>query len=89
MLWRHAVRNSLLPIITSTALLIGLVVGGAIQVEVVFSWPGMGLLIYNAGLNRDYPVIEASFLVFTVVVLLVNFVSDLLYQALDPRVREA
>jgi len=88
-LWRHAVRNSLLPIITSTALLVGLVVGGAIQVEVVFSWPGMGLLIYNAVLNRDYPVIEASFLVFTVVVLLVNFVSDLLYQALDPRVREA
>ena len=57
--------------------------------EVVFSWPGMGLLIYNAVLNRDYPVIEASFLVFTVVVLLVNFASDLLYQALDPRVREA
>lgn len=88
-LWRHAVRNGLLPIITSTALLVGLVVGGAIQVEVVFSWPGMGLLIYNAVLNRDYPVIEASFLVFTVVVLLVNFASDLLYQALDPRVREA
>jgi peptide/nickel transport system permease protein len=88
-LWRHAVRNALLPIVTSTALLVGLVVGGAIQVEVVFSWPGMGLLIYNAVLNRDYPVIEASFLVFTVVVLLVNFISDLLYQALDPRVREA
>jgi peptide/nickel transport system permease protein len=88
-LWSHAVRNAMLPIVTSTALLIGLVVGGAIQVEVVFSWPGMGLLIYNAVENRDYPVIEGTFLLFTVVVLLVNFASDLIYQALDPRVREA
>jgi peptide/nickel transport system permease protein len=88
-LWRHAVRNALLPIVTSSALLIGLVVAGAIEVETVFSWPGMGLLVYNAVLNRDYPVIEAAFLVFAIVVLLVNFASDLLYQALDPRVREA
>jgi peptide/nickel transport system permease protein len=88
-LWRHAVRNALLPIVTSSALLIGLVVGGAIEVETVFSWPGMGLLVYNSVLNRDYPVIEAAFLVFAVAVLLVNFASDLLYQILDPRVREA
>ena len=88
-LWRHAVRNALLPIITASALLISLVVAGAIEVETVFSWPGMGLLVYNSVLNRDYPVIEAAFLVFAVVVLLVNFACDLLYQALDPRVREA
>jgi peptide/nickel transport system permease protein len=88
-LWRHAVRNALLPVVTASALLISLVVGGAIEVETVFSWPGMGLLVYNSVLNRDYPVIEAAFLVFAVVVLLVNFASDLLYQALDPRVREA
>jgi peptide/nickel transport system permease protein len=88
-LWRHAVRNALLPIVTSSALLIALVVGGAIEVETVFSWPGMGLLVYNAVLNRDYPVIEAAFLVFAIVVLLVNFASDLLYQALDPRVRDS
>jgi peptide/nickel transport system permease protein len=88
-LWSHAVRNALLPIVTSSALLIGLVVSGAIEVETVFSWPGMGLLVYNSVLNRDYPVIEGAFLVFAIVVLLVNFASDLLYQALDPRVREA
>lgn len=88
-LWHHAVRNALLPIVTSSALLIGLVVAGAIEVETVFSWPGMGLLVYNSVLNRDYPVIEGAFLVFAIVVLLVNFASDLLYQALDPRVREA
>ena len=88
-LWQHAVRNAMLPIVTSSALLIGLVVSGAIGVEAVFSWPGMGLLVYNSVLNRDYPVIEGAFLVFAIVVLLVNFGSDLLYQALDPRVREA
>jgi peptide/nickel transport system permease protein len=88
-LWRHAVRNALLPVVTSSALLVGLVVSGAIEVETVFSWPGMGLLVYNAVLNRDYPVIEAAFLVFAVTVLVVNFISDLLYQALDPRVRSA
>jgi peptide/nickel transport system permease protein len=88
-LWRHAVRNALLPVVTSSALLIGLVVAGAIEVETVFSWPGMGLLVYNAVLDRDYPVIEAAFLVFAVVVLLVNFGSDLVYRALDPRVRES
>jgi peptide/nickel transport system permease protein len=88
-LWRHAVRNAMLPIVTSSALLVGLVVSGAIEVETVFSWPGMGLLVYNSVLNRDYPVIEAAFLVFAIVVLLVNFASDLLYQVLDPRVREA
>jgi peptide/nickel transport system permease protein len=88
-LWRHAVRNALLPVVTSSALLVGLVVSGAIEVETVFSWPGMGLLVYNAVLNRDYPVIEAAFLVFAVAVLVVNFISDLLYQALDPRVRSA
>jgi peptide/nickel transport system permease protein len=88
-LWQHAVRNAMLPIVTSSALLVGLVVGGAIEVETVFSWPGMGLLAYNSVLNRDYPVIEAAFLVFAVAVLLVNFASDLLYQILDPRVRES
>ena len=88
-LWRHAVRNALLPVVTASALLIGLVVAGAIEVETVFSWPGMGLLVYNSVLNRDYPVIEAAFLVFAIVVLLVNFASDLLYQSLDPRVRES
>jgi peptide/nickel transport system permease protein len=87
-LWQHAVRNALLPIVTSSALLIGLVVAGAIEVETVFSWPGMGLLVYDSVLNRDYPVIEGAFLVFAITVLLVNFATDLIYQALDPRVRE-
>ncbi len=88
-IWRHGVRNALLPIVTATALYVGLIIGGAIQVEAVFSWPGMGRLMYDAVLRRDYPILEASFFVFAMVMIAANFISDLLYQVLDPRVREA
>ncbi len=87
--WHHGMRNAMLPVVTASALYIGLVVGGAIQVETVFSWPGMGELTYDAVLRRDYPVLEACFLIFAVTVILANFLSDLLYRRLDPRVREA
>lgn len=87
-IWRHGVRNALLPVVTATALYVGLIIGGAIQVETVFSWPGMGRLMYDAVLRRDYPILEASFFLFAVVVIGANLVSDLLYQVLDPRVRE-
>ncbi|MFL5768269.1 MAG: ABC transporter permease [Actinomycetota bacterium] len=87
--WNHGLRNAMLPVVTASALYIGLVVGGAIQVETVFSWPGMGELTYDAVLRRDYPVLEACFLLFAITVILANFVSDLLYRRLDPRVREA
>jgi peptide/nickel transport system permease protein len=85
--WRHGVRNAMLPIVTATALYVGLVLGGAIQVETVFSWPGLGLLTYKAVLQRDYPVLEASFLIFAIAVILANFVADLTYRVVDPRVR--
>jgi peptide/nickel transport system permease protein len=87
--WRHGVRNAMLPVVTASVLYIGLVVGGAIQVETVFSWPGMGELTYDAVLRRDYPVLEACFLLFAVTVIVANFLSDLAYLWLDPRVREA
>jgi peptide/nickel transport system permease protein len=87
--WHHGMRNAMLPVVTASALYIGLVVGGAIQVETVFSWPGMGELTYDAVLRRDYPVLEACFLVFAATVILANFLSDLLYRRLDPRVRQA
>jgi peptide/nickel transport system permease protein len=86
-LWRHGVRNALLPVVTATTLYSSAVVGGTIQVETVFSWPGMGQLIYLSVVRRDYPVMEACFLVFAVVVVLANFASDLIYRRLDPRVR--
>lgn len=86
-LWRHGVRNALLPVVTATTLYASALVGGTIQVETVFSWPGMGQLIYLSVVRRDYPVMEACFLLFAVVVVLANFASDLIYRRLDPRVR--
>jgi peptide/nickel transport system permease protein len=86
-LWRHGVRNALLPVVTATTLYASALVGGTIQVETVFSWPGMGQLIYLSVVRRDYPVMEACFLIFAVVVVLANFASDIVYRRLDPRVR--
>lgn len=87
-LWGHGMRNALLPIITTIALYVSLVIGGAIQVETIFSWPGMGRLMYDAVLRRDYPILEASFLLFAAAMILANFLSDLMYMILDPRVKE-
>jgi peptide/nickel transport system permease protein len=88
-IWRHGFRNAMLPVVTATALYVSLVIGGAIQVETVFSWPGMGRLMYDAVLRRDYPILEATFLLFAVAVVIANLISDLAYQVLDPRVRDA
>jgi peptide/nickel transport system permease protein len=88
-LWHHAIPNAMLPIITTMALYVSLVIGGAIQVETIFSWPGMGRLMYDAVLRRDYPILEASFLLFAITMILANFLSDIFYMIVDPRVREA
>lgn len=84
---RHALRNSLLPITTLVALSFGFLVGGAILVEAVFSYPGIGLVTYEAIFDRDYPILQGSFLILTLSVILANFVADLLYFRLDPRIR--
>lgn len=86
---RHAVRNALLPTVTLVALSFGYVIGGAITVEVVFSYQGVGLLTYTAILAKDYWLLQSLFLFFTVAVIAFNLVSDLVYAYLDPRVREA
>ena len=86
-LWKHALPNAMLPIITTMALYISLVIGGAIQVETVFSYPGMGQLMYDAVIKRDYPILEASFFLFATVTVLANFISDILYMIIDPRVK--
>jgi peptide/nickel transport system permease protein len=88
LLWDHGFRNAVLPMIALVALNLGLSIGGAVQTETVFSWPGMGLLIYRAILARDYPVLQGGFLVVTVTVIFANFVADMLYPLLDPRVIE-
>lgn len=83
----HALRNAMLPMITIVALNLGFTVAGAIQIESVFSWPGLGGAIYRAVERRDYPLLQGAFLLIAISVVLANFLADLLYSALDPRVR--
>ena len=84
--WKHALRNAMLPIVTLIALSFGTIVGGAILVEDVFSYPGIGFAVIQAIDRRDYPVLEGAFLLLTVSVIVSNFIADLLYFKLDPRV---
>jgi peptide/nickel transport system permease protein len=84
---RYAARNALLPNLTAFGMALGLVVGGSLLTEVVFAYPGVGYLLYNAVVNEDFPLMQALFLVITVSVLIANFAVDLLYGLLDPRVR--
>lgn len=84
--WRHALRNAMLPLVTLIALSFGYILAGAIVVEYVFSYPGIGLATIEAINRRDYPVLEGLFLLLTLAVILANFIADLLYFKLDPRV---
>ena len=86
-LLKHAVRNALLPVSTVVFLNLGFLVGGATVIETVFSYPGIGTLLYQAVLNRDYPVLQGAFLILTVSVIVANMMSDAIYPLLDPRVR--
>lgn len=85
---RHAFRNAMLPTTTLIALSLGYVVAGAILIETVFSWPGIGYAVYQAVLQRDYPVLQGAFLVLTISVVFFNLLADLLYFKLDPRITE-
>jgi peptide/nickel transport system permease protein len=86
-LLRHALPNALLPIVTTVAMRFGFMIMGTMFVEVVFAYPGMGTLIYEAGAARDYPLLQGAFLFTMVFVLALNLLADLLYGWLDPRVR--
>lgn len=83
----HALKNAMLPMITLIALTLGFTVGGAIQVETVFSWPGVGRLMYDAVGKQDFPMLQGIFLLLAVSVILANLLADLLYSVLDPRVK--
>jgi peptide/nickel transport system permease protein len=86
-LFRHALRNALIPFVTSAGILTGYLLGGAIVVEQVFAIPGLGRLILGAIAERNYPLVQATILVITLTFVLVNFLVDLLYAAIDPRIR--
>lgn len=82
----HALRNAMLPTVTMIALSAGRIVTGYILVETVFSWPGVGRAVYQAVLQRDYPMLQGAFLLLTVTVVASNLLADLVYVKLDPRV---
>jgi peptide/nickel transport system permease protein len=86
--WRHGLRNALLPIVTLVALSLGFIIGGSITIEYVFSYPGIGLQVVEAIDQRDYPLLQGAFLLLTLSVILANLVADLLYFKLDPRIAE-
>jgi peptide/nickel transport system permease protein len=86
-LWRHVLPNAMIPVVTVIGYNFGLSLTGAILVETVFAWPGIGSLFITSIANRDYPVLQGIFLVAAVSVVVINIVTDLLYALLDPRVR--
>ena len=86
---RHTVRNALVPILTIVGIQLATILGGVIVVEVVFAWPGLGRLVFNAVAARDYPVIQGAVLLIAAMFLLINLVVDVLYAVADPRIRLA
>jgi peptide/nickel transport system permease protein len=86
-IWKHALRNSLIPVITLLGLYIPFLFSGAVFVEMIFAWPGMGRIIVDAIFMRDYPVVMATSFVFAVMVILGNLLADILYAVADPRIR--
>jgi peptide/nickel transport system permease protein len=84
---RHALRNALLPVITLLGLQLGVLLGGAVITETVFSWPGIGKLTIDAILRRDYPVVQASVLLISFSYVFVNMLTDQVYAWIDPRIR--
>lgn len=88
-LWRHALRNALIPVVTLFGIQMGYMMGGTVVIEQVFNYPGIGQLIVDAIFRRDYPLIQAGILAYAATFILINFVTDMLYPFLDPRVKAA
>ena len=86
-LFKHALKNASLPLITSAAMSFGFMFSGAIITETVFTYPGVGRWIWEAIMNRDYPILQSTFYVIALCVIVANFIADLLYGVIDPRVR--
>ena len=87
-LFRHALRNALIPFVTNAGIMAGYLFGGSVVIEQVFALPGLGRLMVGAIAERNYPLVQAAILLATLVFVLVNALVDLLYAAIDPRVRQ-
>lgn len=83
----HALKNAMLPLVTIIAINLGFTVAGAVQIEAVFSWPGLGGAIYESVIRRDFPVLQGAFLLIAVSVIFANLLADLMYSYLDPRIQ--
>jgi peptide/nickel transport system permease protein len=88
-LWKHALKNAMLPIVTLIAINLGFTVSGAIYIETVFSYDGLGKLFQTALVKQDYPLLQGAFLLLAVSVIIANMAADVLYAVLDPRVKES
>ena len=86
-IWKHALRNSLLSVLSFGGMYIAILITGAILIETVFAWPGFGRLAYGAIINQDFPLIQGAVLTAGAVVMVTNFITDILYAYLDPRIR--
>ena len=87
-IWQHALRNALLPIISLSALQVAALIGYTFVVETIFRWPGISRLLIESILQRDYPVALMITLLFTIAVILANFVANIAYSLVDPRIRQ-
>jgi peptide/nickel transport system permease protein len=85
--WKHALRNALIPVITFIGFMYGVIIASGVVIEVVFGWPGLGYLAYESTLWRDFPVLQLTVLVYTAIIVAINFLVDLSYGLIDPRVR--
>lgn len=85
--YKHSLKNAIIPVLTVIGLQMGLLLGGAILTETIFSWPGIGRYIYEAIGYRDYPVIQSGILIVSMIFIFINLIVDLLYAAIDPRIK--
>jgi len=84
---KHGLRNAMIPVVTMMGLQFGFLLGGSIVVEVVFNWPGLGRLLVDSVAMRDYPVIQAEVLLFSLEFILINLFVDMLYAVINPAIR--
>jgi peptide/nickel transport system permease protein len=88
-IFKNALSNAMLPLITIIAIRTGFMISGALLTETLFSWPGLGWTIYNAVNQRDYPILQGAFLVITILVVISNLIAEIIYGFADPRVRSS
>ena len=85
--FKHALRNALIPVVTFLGLTYGLILAGAIATETVFSWPGMGRMAFMGVFNRDFPMLQAATIGWATLIIVANLIVDFMYGILDPRIR--